>query len=170
MFLNFFEFQLVILKDIYLTLLSIIFLITFFTGLSVNILKDFRFIFYFCLILFNSLFCKSNYRRYKNLIKSNNDFFYENKRYLIINDLLFLSYICINFYYFNLIHFYIVLLITIAILKNCFIKNKPQNLEEHQNIELQEIQQQDIEQESVIEYHINRNGRKVMRYEGEDAI
>lgn len=165
MFLNFFEFQLVILKDIYLTLLSIIFLITFFTGLSVNILRDFRFIFYFCLILFNSLFCKSNYRRYKNLIKSNNDFFYENKRYLIINDLLFLSYICINFYYFNLIHFYIILLIKIAILKNCFIKkNVIQEELEEQNIELQNIEQE------VIEYHINRNGRKVMRYEGEDAI
>lgn len=142
---NFLNFQFLIIKDLILFILSLLFIITF-AGFDIDLLKDFRFYFYIFFIFFNVWFSKENYNHYKYIFKKNNiDFYVENKKYLTINNLLFLSYLIINFYYINLIQLYLFLLNTIIFFYNLSL-NKSNN-HENRNI---------VDLNNIIEHRMNR--------------
>lgn len=165
MFLNFIEFQYRVLKDFNLTILSIIFIITIFSGLSIIILKDFRFYYYLILLIFNIINYKNNFYKYQSLFQTNqitSNYICNNRKYLIINDLLFTGYLYINFYYFNLIQICLFILTFISLLRS-LLRRKTNR------INIEDIEMSNIGIEPVIEYYINQKGRKVLRFE-DDGI
>lgn len=156
---NFFIFQLKVIKDFYLVLISIIFIFSFFTGLSIKILSDFRFWYIFFLIIFNICSCIKNYERYSSLFKNNYEnkkFIYQNKKYLILNDLLFGGYLYINYYYLNLLQSYLLSLVFFSLFVTFFTRRQVENVSD--------IELGNVGIVPAIEYHINRNGRRVLRY------
>lgn len=164
MFFNFIEFQYRFLKDLNITILSFIFIISFFNNLSIFMLKDFRFYYYLILIVFNARNSLNNFYKYESLFKTYNEskkFIYNNRKYLIINDLLFAGYLYINYYYFNPIQIYLFVLTLFSFL-TIVLTRKPK---------VRDIEMGNIGIEPVIDYHINNRGRRVLRFQdNEDGL
>lgn len=164
MFFNFIDFQYRFLKDLNITILSFIFIISFFSSLSITMLKDFRFYYYFVLIFYNSTNALNNYYKYQSLFETNEKtmkFICNNRRYLIINDLLFGGYLYINYYYFNPIQIYLFVLTLFSLIRNILTKTPIE-------IKQEDIEMGNIGMDPVIEYQINHRGRRVLRFVDDD--
>lgn len=167
MFFNFIEFQYRFLKDLNITILSFVFIISVFTSLSVFMLKDFRFYYYLFLIFFNTSNSLNNFYKYESLFKSDYDcknFICENRKYLLFNDILFGGYLYINYFYFNPIQIYLFVLTLLSFLRNILTRNP-------KVIQPRDIEMGNIGIDPVIEYHINNRGRRVLRFQdNEDGL